>query len=62
MVIYLKICKKEKPKETTRNEKNHNLKLNTLEEKLINSRIRRYGHVLRMNEERIPNKVLNMTV
>jgi hypothetical protein len=24
--------------------------------------MRWYGHILRMNEERIPNKVLNMTV
>jgi hypothetical protein len=33
------------------------LKMNTLEGKLMNSRIRWYGHVLRMNKERIPKKV-----
>jgi hypothetical protein len=33
-----------------------------LEDKITNKRIGWYGHVLRTNEERIPNKVLNMKV
>jgi hypothetical protein len=37
-----------------------NLKLNTLGEKLIYNRMTWYAHILRMNEKRISNKVLNM--
>jgi hypothetical protein len=33
-----------------------------LEEKLIDGRIRWYGHVLRVTEERIPKKVLSMNI
>jgi hypothetical protein len=39
-----------------------NLKINTLEGKLTNNRIRWYECVLRINEERFPKKVLNMKV
>jgi hypothetical protein len=39
-----------------------NLNFNTLEDKLTNNRMRLYGHILRMNEERILNYVLNMKV
>jgi hypothetical protein len=35
-----------------------NLKISTLEGKLTTNRIRWYGHILRMDEERIPKKVL----
>jgi hypothetical protein len=46
--------------EKTRNENLENGKINTLEYKLINNRIRWYGHNLRMNnEDRIPKNVLN---
>lgn len=37
-----------------------NLKINTMEGKLRNKRMRLYGHILRTNEERIPKNVLNM--
>jgi hypothetical protein len=37
-------------------------KVNTLEDKLSDNKIRCYRHVLRMNKEKIPNKVLNMRV
>jgi hypothetical protein len=39
-----------------------NLNLNTLEGKLTNKRMKLYGHIVRMNEERILNYVLNMKV
>jgi hypothetical protein len=39
-----------------------NLKINTLEGKLKYNRIRQYEHILRMNKEKIPKKVLNMKV
>jgi hypothetical protein len=38
------------------------LKTNTVEGKLTNNRIAWYGHVLKLNEERTPKKVLNMKV
>jgi hypothetical protein len=37
-----------------------NLKINTLESKLTINRMRRYGHISRMNHKRIPRSVLNM--
>jgi hypothetical protein len=36
-----------------------NLELNRLEDALINNRIRWYGHILIMNEDRIPKKFEN---
>jgi hypothetical protein len=39
-----------------------NLNIKTLKGKLTNNRIKWYGHVLRMNEQRIPKKVFNMKV
>jgi hypothetical protein len=36
--------------------------MNTLEGKLTNTRIKWYGHILRLNTERIPKKVFNMEV
>jgi hypothetical protein len=36
--------------------------INIVEYKVTNNRMRQCGHVLRMNEERIPRKVLNMKV
>jgi hypothetical protein len=46
-----------------RNEKFiENLKLNNLEDKLPNNRMRWFGHILRVSEGRIPEKVLNMNV
>jgi hypothetical protein len=46
--------------ERIRNENTtENVKTNTLEDKLINNRIIFYGHVLRINEDRIPKKILN---
>jgi hypothetical protein len=38
------------------------LKLNILGGKLRNNRMRWYRHIIRMNEERVPKKVLNMKV
>jgi hypothetical protein len=52
----------EKPRDRIRNKKiSENLKSNTLKDKLTNNRMRWYGHILRMNEERISN-VLNKKV
>jgi hypothetical protein len=34
--------------------------INILEGKLTNKRMRWYGHILRMNREKIPKKVLNI--
>jgi hypothetical protein len=39
-----------------------NVQLNSLDNKLTHNRMRWCGHVLRMNEERIPKKVLNMNM
>jgi len=38
----------------------NNVKINTLEDKLIDSRIRWYEYVVSLNEGRIPKTVLNM--
>jgi hypothetical protein len=35
-------------------------KFNILEDKLVHNRIRPHGHILRMNEEKITKKILNM--
>jgi hypothetical protein len=64
MATEMKEVQKEKSNEAEKDmiRYRENLKLNILEGKLTHKRMRRYRHVLRMNEERIPNKVLNMKV
>jgi hypothetical protein len=41
---------------------NWHLRINTLEDKLINDRVTLYGYILGMNKERITQEDLNMKI
>jgi hypothetical protein len=52
----IKEYRRRNQRERIRNKRQkENLMINTLEGKLTNNTIRWYEHILRMNEERIPN-------
>jgi hypothetical protein len=58
--IFLKYTRNKKKREIKKLKIRENLKIKTLEHKLINNRRRQCMHVVRVNKERIPKKVLNL--